>query len=88
MHCNIGLLAARHWTRIQIEHTKQMSAKPRHADIYIKDKIEKLKVEYRRQKTLPKEQTGGSVSTWVWFKHIKHIMGGTAKGDGLVRGCD
>jgi hypothetical protein len=65
-----------------------MSAKLWQADIYIKDKIEKLKAEYRRQKTLPKEQTGSSVSTWVWFKRIKHIMGGTVKGDSLVGGCD
>ena len=47
-----------------------------------------MKAEYRRQKTLPEEQTGGSGSTWVWFKRMKHIMGGTAKGDGLVGGCD
>ena len=26
MHCNMGLLAARHWNRIRIEHSRQMSA--------------------------------------------------------------
>ena len=84
MHCNMGLLTACHWTRIRIEHTRQMFAELRRANTHIKDNIEKLKAKYRRQKNLPKEQTGGSGSTWVWFKRMKHIMGDTAKGDGLV----
>ena len=65
MHCNMGLLVARHWTRTRIEHRRQMPAELRRVDIHIKYKIEKLKVEYRRQKTLPEEQTSGSGSTWV-----------------------
>ena len=50
MHCNMGLLPARYWTRIWIEYTRQMHVELRRADTHIKDKIEKLKVEYRRQK--------------------------------------
>ena len=39
MHCNMGLLAARHWTRIRIEHTKQMYVEFRRANTHIKVKI-------------------------------------------------
>ena len=53
LHCNMGLLAAHYWTRIWIKHTRQMFAELRRADTHIKDKIEKLKAEHWRQKTLP-----------------------------------
>ena len=54
-HFNQGFLVKKHWTRIREEHKRQMSHKLKRLKAHIKDKIEKLKAEYQRQKTLPKE---------------------------------
>lgn len=86
--CNQGSLAKKHWTHIGTEHERQMPNELRRLEAHIKDKIEKLKAEYRRQKTLPEEQTGGTGSTWPWFDRMRTIMGGSAKGDGLEGGMD
>jgi hypothetical protein len=37
---------------------------------------------------LPKEQIGGSGSTWSWFTQMTTIMEGSAKGDGALGGVD
>ena len=65
-----------------------MSHELKRLEIHIKKKNEKLKAEYQRQKTLPKEQTCGSGSTWPWFERMWSIMGGSAKRDGLEGGND
>lgn len=64
MHYNMGLLAAGHWTRIWIEHIKQMPNELWRAKIHIKDIIEKLKPKYWCQNTLLKVKICGSGSTW------------------------
>ncbi len=37
---------------------------------------------------MPKEQIGGSGSTWSWFTQMTTIMEGSAKGDGALGGVD
>jgi hypothetical protein len=53
-----------------------------------KNKIKNMKSEYRCQKTLPEEQTGGSGSTWSWFTWMTTIIEGCTKGDGALGGVD
>jgi hypothetical protein len=56
MHCNMGLLPARHWTRIWIKHIRQMSVELRRADTHIKDKIK----NFEGRVPASKDPTGGA----------------------------
>jgi hypothetical protein len=53
----MGLLAIPHSTCVQLEHARQMPDEFRWVGIHIKDKIEKLEAEHRRQNTIFEEQT-------------------------------
>lgn len=52
-----------------------MPNKPRRLEARIEDKIEKMKVECCRHKSLLEEQTNSFGSTWPWFDKMRHIMG-------------
>ena len=65
-----------------------MSHKLKRLKAHIKDKIEKLKAEYQRQKTLPKEQTCDISFTQLWFDRMRSIVDVFAKGDALEGGTN
>jgi hypothetical protein len=60
-------LSFKHWTHIRIKQHHQLLNECHQKEEQIKNKIEKMKSEYRHQKTLLEEQTKGSGSTWSWF---------------------
>lgn len=45
----------KHWTHFCEEYERHRPNELRRLEAYIKDKIEKLKAEHRRQNTLPKD---------------------------------
>ncbi len=81
-------LSFKHWTHIHTEHHRQLPNECHKKEGQIKNKIKKMESEYRRQKTLPEEQIGGSGSTWSWFTQMTTIMEGSTKGDGALGGVD
>jgi hypothetical protein len=81
-------LSFKNWTHIRTKHHCQLLNECHRKEEQIKNKIEKMKSEYRHQKTLLEEQTKGSGSTWSWFRRMTIIMEGFAKGDGALGGVD
>ena len=60
----------------------------RRKEKHIKEKIEKLKAEWRVQQNPPEEATSGEGSSWHWFKRMSVIFFGSTKGKGVPSGVN
>ena len=74
IHIDKGNLKPKHWTYIRTEHHRQMPLVVRHKEEHIKEKIEKLKAEWRVQKNSLEEATCKEGSSWHWFERMSEIL--------------
>ena len=72
-----------HWERIWEHVIKDHPSEARRTWTQVRDKWDKLKRHYHKEKKLHNVTGDNAGSQWIWFNMIDEIFSGTAKADGV-----
>ena len=78
----------KHWERIREQVIKDHPSEARRTWIQVRDKWDKLKRYYHKEKKVHNVTGDNGGSQWIWFNLIDEILSGTAKADGIPGGMD
>ena len=78
----------KHWERIREQVIKDHSSKARRTWIQVRDKWDKLKRHYHKEKKIHNVTGDNGGSQWIWFNLIDEVLFGTTKADGVPGGMD
>ena len=77
-----------HWKRIREQVVKDHPSKARQSWTQIRNKWDKLKRRYYKEKKLHNVMGDNVGSQWIWFNMIDEVLSGTAKAHGVSGGVD
>jgi hypothetical protein len=77
-----------HWERIREQVIKDHPIEARRSWTQVRDKRDKLKRHYHKEKKLHNVTGDNAGSQWIWFNMIDEVLSGTAKADGVPGGMD
>jgi hypothetical protein len=76
------------WEKIREQILKEHPNEARRTWTQIRDKWDKLKRHYHKEKKLHNVTGDNAWSQWIWFNTIDEVLSGTAKADGVPGGMD
>ena len=77
-----------HWERIREQVIKDHPSEARRSWTQVRDKWDKLKRHYHKEKKLHNVTGDNAGSQWIWFNMIDEVLSGTAKAEGVPGGMD
>jgi hypothetical protein len=77
-----------HWERIREQVIKDHPNEAWRTWTQVRDKWDKLKHHYHKEKKLHNVTGDNAGSQWIWFNMIDEVLSGTAKADGVPGGMD
>ena len=78
----------KHWERIREQVVKNHPTEARRIWIQVRDKWDKLKRHYHKEKRIHNVTRDNGRSQWIWFNLIDEVLSGRAKANGVPGGMN